>query len=132
MKTDSLFLGIGAVLAALAVALGALGAHALRARLEPAAFTAFQTAVQYHFLHSIALCIVALWLSGLRDGAPGRSLATVSAWAFCAGIVLFSGSLYGLVLGGPRWLGPVTPIGGVAFIAGWLALATAAFRHAAR
>jgi uncharacterized membrane protein YgdD (TMEM256/DUF423 family) len=132
VKTDSTFLGIGAAAAAMAVALGALGAHALRARLEPAALAAYQTAVQYHSLHSLALCIVALWLMRLQGGDTGRRHATVAAWSFCVGIVLFSGSLYALVLGGPRWLGPVTPAGGVAFIVGWSALAIGAFRHAAR
>jgi uncharacterized membrane protein YgdD (TMEM256/DUF423 family) len=130
MKAEHLFLGVGATSAAIAVALGALGAHALRGRLDPGALASFQTAVQYHFLHSLAICIVAVWLHGLAHDASARSGAAMAGWAFCIGIVLFSGSIYGLVLGAPRWLGPVTPIGGLAFIAGWLVLATTAFRRA--
>ncbi len=127
MSAANLFLGLGASSGALAVMLGALGAHALKARLEPSALSAFETAVTYHFFHSIGLCIVALWI---RSAAGGTSSAAFFAGcAFLAGIVLFSGSLYGLALGGPRWLGPVTPLGGLAFIAGWIALAFAAFKE---
>lgn len=130
MKAASVLFGLGALSAAVAVALGALGAHALRGRLDASALSAFQTAVQYQFLHSLAVCIVALWLHGMAQDASARSGGVAAAWAFCVGILLFSGSIYGLVLGAPRWLGPVTPVGGVAFIVGWLVLAATAFRRA--
>ncbi len=102
-----------------AVACGAFGAHALEKRLDAAALSTWNTAVQYHALHALALLGVALLLErGKRAGLAGL--------AFVIGIVCFSGSLYWLALGGPRWLGPVTPIGGLAFIVGWLALMRAA------
>jgi uncharacterized membrane protein YgdD (TMEM256/DUF423 family) len=114
---------IGAVSAALAVAAGAFGAHGLRATLEASGRAAtFETAVRYHVYHALAL--VAVGLLGLHAGR-GPCLG-IAGWSFLAGTVLFSGSLYGLSLSGPRWLGPITPLGGVAFIVGWVALAVAA------
>ena len=104
----------GALLAALAVALGAFGAHALKAQLTPGMLAAWQTAVQYHLVHAVAIVAIAL---------SGRSSLRGSAWLLAAGIVLFSGSLYLLALTGVRGLGAVTPFGGVAFILGWLWLA---------
>jgi len=118
-----LFLSLGASSAALGVALGALGAHALRGRLEPRMLDAFEVAVRYQMYHALALLAVA-WVAGRSAG----NLAPAAGWLFVAGTVLFSGSLYGLSLGGPRWLGPITPLGGAAFIAGWLCLAVAAWR----
>lgn len=116
----TLWIVLAALSGALAVALGAWGAHGLRARLGPEALASWQTAVQYHLLHSVAL--LALALHALRGGRG----AAVPAALWIAGVLLFSGSIYALVLGGPRWLGPVTPVGGLALIAGWLAvLATA-------
>ena len=109
-----------------AVGLGAFGAHALRARLAPDMQAIWQTAVQYHAWHALGLLAVGLYTM-LRPDAPGASL---SAWLFVAGIVLFSGSLYALALSGVRGLGLVTPFGGVAFLAGWLAFAWAASRAA--
>lgn len=108
--------------------LGALGAHALRSKLDPSALHAFETAVTYQFFHSIAVCIVAVLLRSTDAPIAAPGTAAFAGYAFVAGIVLFSGSLYVLSLGGPRWFGPVTPIGGVAFIAGWIALAVAALR----
>ncbi len=113
------------LLGALGVVAGAFGAHALRGQLDPALMSAFETGVQYHLLHSIALLGVA-WLA---SRSPGAASAT-AGWAFVAGIVLFSGSLYLLALGGPRWLGPITPLGGAAFIIGWVAVAVAGWRAA--
>jgi uncharacterized membrane protein YgdD (TMEM256/DUF423 family) len=104
---------------ALAVTLGAFGAHGLRGKIEPRLMETFQTAVEYQMIHSVALLMVALMISHF-----GRTLALdISIYAFIGGIILFSGSLYGLALTELRWLGPVTPLGGLFFIAGWLALA---------
>ena len=120
----SLLLALGAVSGAISVMLGAFGAHALKVRLSADALSAFQTAVQYQMMHSLALIAVGLWL--VRH--PDDMLSRYAALAFCFGILFFSGSLYGLTLGGPRWLGPVTPIGGTLFIAGWLLFAVAAIK----
>jgi uncharacterized membrane protein YgdD (TMEM256/DUF423 family) len=125
---SQLFLVATAVSGAAAVALGALAAHALRARLEPDLLTAFQTGVSYHVYHTLALFGVALWCRGLARTPAWSDPTVLSGLLFIAGIVAFSGSLYLLALGGPRWLGPVTPLGGLAFIAGWLMLALAAVR----
>lgn len=111
---------LGAVLAALAVAAGAFGAHALRTRLDAGALATFETAARYQMYHALAL-ILAGW-QGERS-PPGAARA--AAIAFVAGIALFSGSLYALVLLGMPWLGAVTPLGGVCFLAGWGCLAWA-------
>jgi uncharacterized membrane protein YgdD (TMEM256/DUF423 family) len=113
------------VLGLTGVALGAFGAHGLKAVLIERGMTqAWETAARYHLLHAIALIGVAAWLRG----GPGKSGKWMSATARCwvSGTVLFSGSLYWLALGGPRWLGPITPLGGVIMIAGWLLLLVAA------
>jgi uncharacterized membrane protein YgdD (TMEM256/DUF423 family) len=109
----------GAVLAGLAVALGAFGAHALQGRIGADAFGWWHTAVEYQMWH--ALAVVALGLSGFR-------WARVPAWLFVGGSVVFSGTLYAIALGAPRLLGAVTPLGGLAIIAGWLVLAVRAAR----
>lgn len=121
---DRTFTLIAALLGFLGVALGAFGAHALESRLTPRDLDIFQTAVRYHLIHAVALLGVAqAWA---RWPGPG----TVAAgWLFVAGIAVFSGSLYVLVFTGQRWWGAVTPIGGVALLLGWLALAWAAFRQ---
>jgi len=112
------------VFGALGVALGAFGAHALRDALAASGHTGtWETAVLYHLVHALALAAVGV---GAAAGVLAARPARVAAWAFALGIVLFSGSLYGLSLGGPRLLGPVTPLGGVAFIVGWCSLAFAA------
>lgn len=105
-----------ALLGASGVTLGAFGAHGLRARLTPEQLGSWQTAVEYHLLHSVALLALALYAN-----ATGRSVG-LTAGLWTAGIVLFAGSIYGLVLDGPRWLGPVTPLGGLCLIFGWLSL----------
>ena len=99
----------------LAVALGAFGAHALKARLAPELLTVFQTGVQYHFYHALALLGVAI----LLILNPHMASLILSAGFFIAGIVLFSGSLYVLSVFGIRWVGAITPIGGLAFLVGW-------------
>ncbi|HJZ74690.1 MAG TPA: DUF423 domain-containing protein [Vicinamibacterales bacterium] len=118
---DKTFLLIGAVAAFLAVAFGAFGTHGLRARLSPEMMTAFESAVRYHMYHALALLIVGLIL-GRMDGW----LIRTAGWCFVAGIALFSGSLYALALSGVTTLGAMTPIGGLAFLAGWACLAFAA------
>jgi len=116
-------LGAAALLGAAGVALGAFGAHGLRARLDARALELWETAVRYHLIHVAALLAIAL--------SPLAASLRTAGWLFVLGIVLFSGSLYGLALGGPaRLLGPVTPLGGLAFIAGWLWIAKAAFTRA--
>ena len=97
-----------------AVLLGAFGAHALRGVLDARGSELWHTAVNYHAWHALALAVAA----GLGRGRSGR----VAMAAFVVGIVLFSGSLYALALGAPRWVGIITPFGGLAFVAGWLAL----------
>ena len=121
-----LSLTLAALLLFAAVGLGAFGAHALKARLAPDMQAIWQTAVHYHAWHALGLLALGLFTMQ-RPDAPGASLA---AWLFVAGIVLFSGSLYALALSGVRGLGAVTPFGGVAFLAGWLAFAWAAWRAA--
>jgi uncharacterized membrane protein YgdD (TMEM256/DUF423 family) len=121
-----LSLTLAALLLFAAVGLGAFGAHALKARLAPDMQAIWQTAVHYHAWHALGLLALGLFTMQ-RPDAPGASLA---AWLFVAGIALFSGSLYALALSGVRGLGAVTPFGGVAFLAGWLAFAWAAWRTA--
>lgn len=111
------WVGVSGVLGALGVVLGAFGAHALRTRLGAESLSAWSTAVQYHLLHAIV--VLAL---GLFATASGRSV-TGPATLFAVGVVFFSGSIYALALGAPRWLGPVTPLGGLVLIAGWVVLA---------
>jgi len=115
---------LGALFAFAAVALGAFGAHALKARLSPDSLQVWQTAVLYHGWHALALLAVgAIMLQ--RSDATSLGFA---AWLFAAGIVLFSGSLYALAFTGVRSLGAVTPVGGLAFLGGWLAFAWSAWR----
>ena len=117
-------LAIASLAMFLAVALGAFGAHALKSRLTPEMTVTWQTAVQYHAWHALALFGVGL----LMLHWPERADLGIASWLMLAGIVLFSGSLYALVLSGVRGLGAVTPIGGIAFLAGWAVLAWAIAR----
>ncbi len=107
-----------------AVALGAFGAHALKAELAPESMATYQTAVQYHFWHALGL----LGIGTLLAQRPDSPMLRAAAWLLVAGILLFSGSLYALALTGVRGLGAVTPFGGVAFLGGWACLARAAWR----
>jgi uncharacterized membrane protein YgdD (TMEM256/DUF423 family) len=120
---DRLFFSLGAASAFLSVAAGAFGAHALRARLSPELLAAFETGARYQMYHALAL-IAAAWASAQWPGPLPRA----AGWLFVAGTVLFSGSLYALVLSGLRWLGAITPAGGLALLAGWICLAAAAVR----
>lgn len=112
------FLVFAAVNGCLAVILGAFGAHALKAHISAAALNTWHTAVQYHFVHVLVLLALGLLLKTTGVMLAGK----VAGIAFMLGVVLFCGSLYGLALGGPRLLGPITPLGGLCFIVGWLAL----------
>ena len=119
-----LFLSMGSLLALAAVAIGAFGAHGLKARLSPEMLGIYQTGVQYHFYHALGLMLVGLAFFHL----PGSVALRASGWLMAAGVLLFSGSLYGLALTGERWLGAVAPLGGSAFIFAWGAFAWAVLR----
>ncbi|MEO8196482.1 MAG: DUF423 domain-containing protein [Thermoanaerobaculia bacterium] len=123
---DRGFLTLGALSAGLAVALGAFAAHGLKARLDPQALATFEVGARYQMYHALALLAVGL----LAERWPGQEsgLLVWSGALFLAGTLLFSGSLYALGLTGFRWLGAITPFGGVAFLAGWGCLAAAALR----
>ncbi len=119
---------LAALLLVAGVAIGAFGAHALRARIAPELLAVFNTGVQYHFVHALGL--FAIGLLWLQWPAEGRLLA-LAASLMLAGVLLFSGSLYVLALTGVRTWGAVTPFGGTAWLLGWAVLAWAAWRHAA-
>jgi uncharacterized membrane protein YgdD (TMEM256/DUF423 family) len=122
MEKSKRFTAIGAFFGLTGVVLGAFGAHALEARLAEFGSTAvWETAVDYQMWHALALLLVSV--SGWRSRA-----ADAAAVCFCLGVPLFSGSLYWLAMDGPRWLGPVTPLGGLLFIVGWGLLISAALR----
>jgi uncharacterized membrane protein YgdD (TMEM256/DUF423 family) len=123
---ERLFFVAGSISAGLAVALGAFGAHALKARLAPEMLAVYDVGVRYQLAHALALLAVA-WAS---TRWPGTAV-TASGWLFVAGSVLFSGSLYALALSGVRGLGAITPIGGVAWLLGWACLAWGAWSHRA-
>lgn len=115
---DRLFFAAGSLVGFLAVALGAFAAHGLKAYLDADLLITFETGVRYQMYHAFALLAVALAYAKW----PVRGLL-VSGWLFIAGIVLFSGSLYVLSLSGVRWLGMITPLGGLALLAGWVCMA---------
>jgi len=116
------WIAVGAVNAALAVAAGAFAAHGLRDRLDARSLEVFETASRYHMYHALAIVAAGILASSALRGAQ------IAAWIFQAGIVLFSGSLYALALTGAKGLGAVTPLGGVAILAGWLWLAWSVWR----
>ena len=118
---DRLFFGLGALSALVSVAAGAFGAHALRARLSPDYLAIFETAARYQMYHALGLVAVAWAVTRWPAALPRWA-----GWLFVIGTVLFSGSLYALALTGTRWLGAVAPLGGAAFLAGWLCLALSA------
>lgn len=113
-------MSVGAWLAMLGVALGAFGAHALKEKISPAALEIWHTGVLYHLVHAIALILV-----GLISVHTDNKLVRNAGWLFVAGIAIFGGSLYGLALSDVtlKWLGAITPIGGVCFLSGWACLA---------
>lgn len=117
---------MGALFGAMSVGFGAFGAHALRSKvldnsLEPRMLEVWQTAASYQMYHALALLMVTWVLSR----QPGTTSAQVAGVAFIVGVTLFSGSLYAMVLSGVKWLGAITPLGGVAMLVGWAALAVA-------
>ncbi|RJG18297.1 DUF423 domain-containing protein [Alcanivorax profundi] len=122
MKT---LLVLGALNGALAVILGAFGAHGLKARVDESMLATWATASEYHFYHALALL-----LAGLLAKAYGVSNLVTAGWVMFTGMLVFSGSLYILVLTGQKWLGAITPLGGTALIIGWLMLAWSLFKHA--
>jgi uncharacterized membrane protein YgdD (TMEM256/DUF423 family) len=111
-------LATGALLAGLAVAAGAFGAHALQARIPAERLATYEVAVRYQMYHALALIALAL----VMDRFPDAGVAP-AAWLFLAGVLIFGGTLYTIALGGPRWLGAITPIGGVCLILGWVLVA---------
>lgn len=117
------FFALGAIFAFLAVAAGAFGAHALKARLAPERLAQFELAARYQMYHALAL-IAAAWAVEKFPGGASRA----SGWLFVVGILIFCGTVYGLAFGAPRWFGAITPIGGASFLTGWLLLAFAAAR----
>ena len=121
---DRLFFIIGSTSALVAVAAGAFGAHALRARLTPDLLAVFETGARYQMYHAFALLASAWAVTRWPGPWPVRA-----GWLFLIGTIVFSGSLYALALSGVRWLGAVTPLGGAAFLAGWLCLLLAAARR---
>lgn len=114
-RSAQTLIAVGSLFAALAVAAGAFGAHMLKSILDPPMLAVFETAARYQMYH--ALGMIAVGLAGQVFGCPQVARA---GWCFAAGIFLFCGSLYGVSLLGIRWLGAMTPIGGLAFITGWM------------
>ncbi len=122
--TAKFFLLLGSINAMLAVMLGAFAAHGLKKSLPADLLAIFQTAVQYHFYHALGLLIIGLVAAQI----PGSIWLKYSGWLMFSGILLFSGSLYLLSVSGIRWLGIITPFGGVCFIASWLLLAWSIYK----
>lgn len=124
MSSDRLFFAIGSTFAGIAVAAGAFGAHGLEGRIEPRMLEVFNTAAKYQMFHALALLAIAWAVTRW----PNARLE-IGGWLLTAGTLVFSGSLYLMVLTNARWLGAVTPVGGVLMIAGWAVLAWRIARH---
>jgi len=122
--TAKLFLTLGGIAALAAVLIGAFGAHGLKERIATELMPVYKTGVEYHFYHALGLILVGLAAFHL----PESGFLSAAGWAMTAGIVLFSGSLYLLALTGVRWLGAITPFGGIAFLLGWGLFALAAIK----
>jgi len=120
---NTTLIAIGATMALLAVAAGAFGAHALSAALQGKTADWYQTAAHYHLLHAVGIILCGVLTAQLGNGA------SIAGYLLLVGILIFSGTLYAMALGAPRWFGAITPIGGLAFIIGWGSLALAALRH---
>lgn len=128
MIVARLFLAIAAILGGLSVAGGAFATHSLKNTLTEKALATLETGVRYQMYHGLALLAIALLLL-TTEIAPG--LLTIAGWAYLVGIFFFSGSLYVLSLGGPKWMGAVAPLGGLGFLVGWSCLAIAALMYKA-
>lgn len=124
MNTFPLAVLIAASQGFLAVSLGAFGSHGLKGRISENMINVWHTAVQYHFYHALALIALSLYWSKY----PLNTWWQGAYWSFCIGLFFFCGSLYWLALGGPRWLGPITPLGGLCFLVGWMCLMVGATR----
>lgn len=124
MKPHSILL-TGLTMMLLAVAIGAFGAHALKAIILPELLPVWKTASQYHYYHALGLTALGLW----AQQHASAKLTTTVAYCFIFGILLFSGSLYVLAVSGLRWLGMITPVGGVLFLAGWSSWVVAVIKH---
>lgn len=123
---DRLFFILGTASGFLAVGAGAFGAHALQGRMSADLLSVFETGVRYQMYHALALLAVGLLLTRI---SPQAGWGVTAGWLFVAGTLLFSGSLYVLAFTGVRWLGAITPLGGLAFLAGWASLAVAAWQR---
>ncbi|HRW08452.1 MAG: DUF423 domain-containing protein [Caldilineaceae bacterium] len=123
---DRLFFALGSLLGGLGVAIGAFGAHAMRGRITEDLLANYETGVRYHFYHALALFAVVVAIQRW----PSSTLPVVAGWLFIVGVIIFSGSLYLMAFTGLRWLGAITPIGGVALIAAWVCLLWVAWRGA--
>jgi uncharacterized membrane protein YgdD (TMEM256/DUF423 family) len=121
---DRVLFSVGGVLGAVGVALGAFGAHVLKLRLGADRLAVFETGARYQLIHALALLVTAMAVAQ-RSTWPWKT----AGWLFAAGILLFSGSLYALALSGAKWIGVMTPLGGMAFLAGWMLLAWGAWRR---
>lgn len=119
-----MFVFLGALNMAIAVMLGAFGAHGLKTKVTAEQLAWWHTGVDYHVYHALALLIIGTLIAA----QPQLAIPKGSAWVLQVGIVIFSGSLYAMTLGAPRWFGAITPIGGTAFIVGWLWLAYSAWQ----
>jgi uncharacterized membrane protein YgdD (TMEM256/DUF423 family) len=123
------FIGIGGLNALLSVAVGAFGAHGLKGTMPADLMEIYQTGVQYHMVHALGLLLIGLLINQSKS-SEGRAVSA-AGWCLLAGIILFSGSLYALSLSGIRWLGAITPLGGVCFLAGWLLVVIHAWKKSA-
>lgn len=124
MTTSRLILLSGAIFLSVAVVLGAFGAHGLKSKISPEMLEVYQTGVQYHFYHALGLLLIGVLTQQMSSGLLGWA-----ALFLTLGIFLFSGSLYVLAISGIKWLGAITPLGGVSFIAGWILLAIAVWKN---
>jgi len=122
---ERLFFSLASLLGALGVTIGAFGAHAMRGRIAEDMLANYETGVRYHFYHTLAIFVVVIAIQRW----PSSNLPVIAGWLFLIGIVIFSGSLYVMAFTGLRWLGAITPIGGVALIAAWVCLLLTAWRN---
>ncbi|ERT08844.1 hypothetical protein M595_1141 [Lyngbya aestuarii BL J] len=125
---ERIFLTIAAILGGLSVMAGAFGAHALSGKISERAIEIFETGARYQMYHALALFLIAVLLRTSQSPQSPQPLLNIAGTAFIIGVAIFSGSLYALSLTGIKWLGAITPLGGVALIGGWGCLAIAAFK----